>query len=391
MLLLYSSSKFFDYHRPNSDNQSITLDQFVIIVYNQGRIVQNLDIKAMKIKVGVLGATGYTGAELLRLLVSHPGVEISWLTSEKFAGKRISEVFPQFRNLLDLECVKVARLDGLHEVNLVFSCLPHGASMHFVAKLLQTGARVIDFSADFRLNHPDTYERWYKVKHSSNNLLKEAVYGLPEIFRKEIRDAKLVANPGCYATSAIMGLAPLFSKGMIKENSVVVDSKSGLSGGGRAPSLEHHFSESNETASIYGVSGHNQRPEMEQELSRLAGKPVNITFIPHSIAINRGMLTTIYARLKEAKSYDQIFDLYSQYYGGQQFVRIYEKGQFPSVKNVRFSNFCDIGIGFQDDVFISVVALDNLGKGASGQAVQDMNIMFDFPEDEGIKYPGIYP
>jgi N-acetyl-gamma-glutamyl-phosphate reductase len=345
----------------------------------------------MKIKVGVLGATGYTGAELLRLLINHSGVEISWLTSEKFAGRKISEVFPQFRNLLDLQCVKVARLGDLNKVDLVFSCLPHGTSMHFVEKLFLTGARVIDFSADFRLNDPDTYESWYKVKHSSKNLLKEAVYGLPQIFRKEIRDARLVANPGCYATSAIMGLAPLFSKGMIKENSVIVDSKSGLSGGGRAPSLEHHFPESNETASIYGVSGHNQRPEMEQVLSILAGEPVNITFIPHTIPINRGMLTTIYARMKEAKSYDQVLDLYSQHYGGQQFVRIYEKGQFPSVKNVRFSNFCDIGVGFQEDVFISVVALDNLGKGASGQAVQNMNIMFDFPEGEGLNYPGMYP
>ncbi len=345
----------------------------------------------MKLKVGILGATGYTGAELLRLLVSHSWVEISWLTSEKFSGKKISEVFPQLRNLLNLECVNIARLGTLSNVDLAFSCLPHGTSMHFVEKLLLAGARVIDFSADFRFRDGDIYESWYKVKHTNKDFLEEAVYGLPEIYREKIRDAKLVANPGCYSTTAILGLAPLVSEGLLKEESVIVDSKSGLSGAGRAPSLEHHFSESNESASVYGVAGHNQRPEIGQELSNLTGNPVNVTFIPHTIPMSRGILTTIYAKLKEGKSHEDIWDLYKRYYLHNAFVRIYEKGKFPSVKNVRFSNFCDIGVGFQEDVFISVVALDNLGKGASGQAVQNMNIMFDFPEDEGLKYPGMYP
>ncbi len=345
----------------------------------------------MKIKVGILGATGYTGAELLRLLVSHPGVEISWLTSEKFSGKKISEVFSQLINFLDLQCVNIVKLATLDKVDLVFSCLPHGASMHFVEKLLKSGMRVIDFSGDFRINDASAYESWYNLKHRYRDFLKLAVYGLPEIHREKIRLAKLVANPGCYSTTAILGLAPLVSEGLVKDGSVVVDSKSGLSGGGRAPSLEHHFSESNESAAAYGVTGHNQKPEIEQELSNLAGSTVDVTFIPHTIPISRGILTTIYSTLEERLDTEDIFQLYREYYLRDSFIRIYDKGKFPAVKNVRFSNFCDIGIEYQGEHFISVVALDNLGKGASGQAVQNMNIMFDFPEDEGLKYPGMYP
>ncbi len=344
----------------------------------------------MKLKVGILGATGYTGAELIRLLLNHSGVEISWLTSEKFSGKRIWEVFPQFRRFLDLECVNIARLANLSRIDLAFSCLPHGSSMHFVEKLLQTGARVIDFSADFRIKDVSTYENWYRVKHAYRNFLKEAVYGLPEIHREKIRAAKLVANPGCYSTSAILGLAPLFSKGSINVDSIIIDSKSGLTGAGRAPTLELHYSESNESASAYGIEGHRHKPEIEQELSNLGATPVNVIFIPHTVPMSRGILTTIYTRLKERKS-EGIWDLYKQFYLRESFVRIYEEGRLPSVKNVRFSNFCDIGIGFQRDTFISVVALDNLGKGASGQAVQNMNIMLDFPEDEGLNSPGLYP
>jgi N-acetyl-gamma-glutamyl-phosphate reductase len=343
------------------------------------------------IKVGVLGATGYTGVELLRLLLSHPEVEISWLTSEKFSGKKISETFPQLYKLLDLECVSVSQLRNLDKVDVAFSCLPHGTSMHFVSRLIQTGTRVIDFSADFRIKNVATYESWYRSKHPYKDFLKEAVYGLPEIYREKIGDAKVIANPGCYSTSAILGLAPVLQRGWIKGDSVVVDIKAGLSGAGRAPTLEHHFSESNESVSGYGIEGHSQRPEMEQEFSNLAGAPINVTFIPHTVPMSRGILATIYAPLKEKKNYEDIAETYKEYYGGESFVRIYEKGKFPATKNIRFSNFCDIGIGLQEDVLISVVAVDNLVKGASGQAVQNMNIMFDFPEDEGLKSPGMYP
>src|SRR3972149_5075884 len=290
----------------------------------------------MKLKVGILGATGYTGVELIRYLVNHSGVEIAWLTSEKFAGKKISDVFPQLRKFLDLECVNITKLASLSKVDVAFSCLPHGSSMHFVAKLL--------------------------------------------------------ANPGCFSTSVILGLAPLCSNGLLKDRSVIiVDSKAGITGAGRAPSLELHYSECNESVSSYGVEGHRQKPEMEQELSNLVESPTNVTFVPHTVPISRGILTTMYTIFKEKKIEDGIFDLYKQFYIRDSFVRIYEDDELPAVKNVRFSNFCDIGVGFQGDVLISVVALDNLGKGASGQAVQNMNIMFDFPEEEGLKSPVIFP
>ena len=344
----------------------------------------------MKLKVGVLGSTGYAGAELIRLLVNHPGVDISWLTSEKFSGKKIWEVFPQFRKFLDLECTKTAQLGDLSRVDIAFSCLPHGTSMHFVRRLIQVGARVIDFSADFRIKDAATYETWYKSKHAYRDFLDSAVYGLPEIYREKIRDAELVANPGCFSTGVILGLAPLLAKGLVKD-SVIVDSKSGLTGAGRAPSLSVHYSEISESVSAYGVEGHRQKPEMEQELSNLGDTPISITFVAHTIPMSRGILMTMYAKLREKKSEEDILDLFSLYYSKNTFIRIYEKGKLPATKNVRFSNFCDIGIGFQGETFLSVIALDNLGKGAAGQAVQNMNIMFDFPEDDGLKFPGMYP
>jgi len=345
----------------------------------------------MRLKIGVLGATGYTGAELLRLLVNHPGVEVIWLTSEKFAGKDISEVFPHLRGFLEIECNSVQKLKELDKVDLAFSCLPQGTSMHFVKRLLDTGARVIDFSADFRFSNAEVYEDWFKSKHRYKDYLIEAVYGLPEINKAEIMGARLIANPGCYATSVILGLAPLVAEGLLKEDSIIADIKSGLSGGGRAPNLGHHFPEANESVNIDLVSGHNQRPEIEQELSNLADTRIKVTFIPHTVPLNRGILATIYCRLKKKFSLDKAYDIYEQFYKDNNFIRLSQKANLPSTTNVRYSNMCDIGIGFQDDIFVSVVTLDNLGKGASGQAIQNMNIMFDLPETEGLLSTAIYP
>ena len=345
----------------------------------------------MRIKIGVLGATGYTGAELLRLLVNHPGVEVSWLTSEKFAGKDISEVFPHLKGFLEIECNSVQKLKELDKVDLAFSCLPHGTSMHFVKRLLDTGARVIDFSADFRFSNAMVYEDWFKSKHKYKNYLKEAVYGLPELYKEHIMGARLIANPGCYATSVILGLAPLAAEELLKGDSVIADIKSGLSGGGRAPSLGHHFPEANESVNIDSVSGHNQKPEIEQELSNLSNTKVKVTFIPHTVPLNRGILATIYCRLNKKVSLDKVHGIYEEFYSQEKFIRLSQKEDYPCTKNVRYSNMCDIGASFQDDVFVSVVAIDNLGKGACGQAIQNMNIMFDFPETEGLMSTAIYP
>ncbi len=345
----------------------------------------------MKIRIGILGATGYTGAELLRLLLNHSSVEICWLTSEKFTGQKISDVFPHLKGFLDIECCSVRNMDTLEQVDLVFSCLPHGTSMYFVNKMLETGVRVIDFSSDFRFSDKVVYERWFRSKHKYSKYLKEAVYGLPEINKKEIVDARLVANPGCYATSVILGIAPLIKRALISEDSIVADIKTGLSGGGRAPSLKSHFSESNEGMSVDTVSGHNQKPEIEQELSKLGGSSVNVTFIPHQASLDRGILATVYSRLNKRISMSKARDIYDKFYSKCNFVRILDEGELPRTKNVKYSNMCDIGIGFQDNVFVSVIALDNLGKGASGQAVQNINLMFNFPETQGLSSSAVYP
>lgn len=343
------------------------------------------------IKVGILGATGYTGAELLRFLVKHPEVKILWLTSEKFSGKRISDVFPQFRGFVDLECTKVAHLEELDTVDIAFSCLPNGISMHFVKKLIDSGIRVVDLSADFRLRDEKLYESTYKVKHPYKELLREAVYGLPEIHRESIKEARLVTNPGCFSTTLILGIAPLLSEGLINGEFLIVDSKCGVSGKGRAPLSTNLFCEVKESVSVHGLEGHNQKYEMEKEIIDITGYYIPVTFISHTIPINRGILTTVYVPLKTEKKYEHIRDLYKAYYRERPFIRIYESGKLPELKSVSFSNFCDIGFGLHDNVFVCVVAIDNLGKGASGQAVQNMNIMFDFPENEALRYPGIYP
>ena len=326
----------------------------------------------MGIKIGILGATGYTGSELLRLLIDHKGVDLSWLTSEKFAGQKIAEVFPHLSGFLNIECVSVRKLDEQEKVDLVFSCLPHGTSMYFVNKVLDSGARVIDFSSDYRFS-------------------KDAVYGLPEINKEYIIDAKLVANPGCYATSVILGLAPLAIEGLLISDSIVADIKSGLSGGGRAPNLAHHFTEANQDISIGSTTAHEQKTEMEKKLSGLSGSKVNISFIPHTVPLDRGILATIYAKLDKKISIKKLHKIYQKFYDSKKFVRVLETGEYPATKNVRYSNMCDIGIGFQDDVFVAVVAIDNLGKGASAQAVQNMNLMLDFPEDQGLRSAAIYP
>ncbi len=345
----------------------------------------------MRLNVGILGATGYTGAHLLSLLIKHQGVRIVWLTSEKFAGTKIQEVFPHFRNFLNLECRSVSRLKDFEDVDLVFSCLPQGTSMHFAAKLLERGARVIDFSADFRFSRVDTYESLFKTRHKYRDYLKEAVYGLPELFRERIRNARLVANPGCYSTGVILGVSPLLKGGLVRENSVIADAKSGDSGGGRAPTLEHHFPEMNENIRLNPAAASSQGPEMEEVLADFSGADPKITFTPHTVSINRGILTTIYCPLNERVEPDYIRGLYSSLYRDEPFVKLYGDGKFPELKDVRYTNICGIGVGFQEDILISTVVLDNLIKGASGQSVQNMNIMFGFPETESLNYPGLYP
>ena len=341
--------------------------------------------------VGILGATGYTGSELLRILLGHPGVSVEWLTSEKFAGRKISDVFPGLRGFCELECRSVSSFKDLQEVDLVFSCLPHGTAMHFTGRLLDKRVRVIDFSADFRFKDAALYEGLYKAKHRLPQYIGDAVYGIPEIFREDIRGARLVANPGCYATGVILGVMPLLKGGLVNETSIIADAKSGESGAGRAPSLDHHFPESNENAHVNPGAASHQGPEMEEVLSSAAGRKAGVTFIPHNIPVNRGILTTVYTRSKSETDTASVLKVFEDFYRAEPFVRVCPEGKLPDIKDTRYTNSCSIGVTINRDVVLTVVSLDNLVKGASGQAVQNMNLMLGFPETEALGFQGMFP
>jgi len=336
-------------------------------------------------KVSIFGASGYTGLELLRILAMHKDAEVIEATSRQYKGKKISEVFPSLRGFYDnlafsdLEDVKSVKAD------VAFSAMPHGASQEIVPELLKAG-RVIDLSADFRLHDAEVYNKWYG-EHRSSALLSEAVYGLPELHREELKGARLVANPGCYPTSAILALAPLAKKGLITEDSVVIDSKSGVSGAGRSGNLETSFVEVAGGFKAYKVGCHRHTPEIEQELSLAASTPLGVRFTPHLIPASRGILTTAYVELNKEMGLADMHALYSEFYSGERFVRLHPQGSFPDISQVRGSNFCDIGLFVEGRKAIAVSAIDNLVKGASGQAVQNMNILFGLREDTALLTP----
>jgi len=335
-------------------------------------------------KVSVIGATGYTGAELVRILLGHPEVKLGSITSKSFAGKKISDVYPNLNS--DLVCEEI-HLDRVSSDSvLVFVALPHSVSMEVVGKLYSRGKKVIDLSADFRITNPSVYEKWYETTHSQKELLKEAVYGLPEIYRDEIRKASLVANPGCYPTSVILALAPLLENELIEEEGIIIDAKSGVSGAGRKLTLNTHYPEINENLHPYAVEGHRHTPEMEQELGKMAKKKINITFVPHLVPLNRGIISTCYATLKTSLKKADILGFYNDLYDDAPFVQVLSPGEFPHIKDVIYSNRCRIGIAVKGDTkrIIVVSSLDNLVKGASGQAVQNMNLMLGLDERTGL-------
>jgi N-acetyl-gamma-glutamyl-phosphate reductase len=344
------------------------------------------------VKIGIIGASGYTGQELLRILAHHPKVEIAYATSERFAGSAVDEVFPSFTGLIDLQLRKLSLQDIARDADVIFTALPHGQSMDVVAAFIKKRKQVVDLSADFRLKDAALYERWYG-KHSCPDLLSEAVYGLPEIYRDEIKRAQLVANPGCYPTGAILALIPLLEGGMIDPASIIVDAKSGVSGAGRSPSMTNLFGEVAEGLKAYNVAKHRHTPEMEQELSIRTGKGVHILFVPHLIPINRGILSTCYARANGALSTAKANEAFQQRYGKEPFVRIVPSDAFPSTREVRGSNYCDLGVMVDESSgqVIVISAIDNLVKGASGQAVQNMNIMCGFPETMGLEQIPLAP
>ena len=344
------------------------------------------------VKIGIAGASGYTGLELIRLLAGHPEAELTVLTSETYQGQNIAEVFSSLNGVVDLKLRPLD--DGItQDCSVLFLALPHIAAMDKLPVYLQSDCKTIDLSADYRLKDPKDYSDWYSVTHTHPELLEQAVYGLPELHRQSIQTARFIANPGCYPTSVILALAPLLKTDWVDFGSIISDSKSGVSGAGRKTSLSTHYAEVNEGISPYGLAAHRHTPEMEQELSALAGKPVRLTFSPHLVPMTRGMLSTIYINLNEPISDEKLVEHYRNFYKDEYFVRVLNPGIFASSQHVRSSNFCDIGlkVDTRNQRLIITSALDNLIKGASGQAIQNMNIMLSLDEKMGLTAPAIFP
>lgn len=341
------------------------------------------------IKVGIVGATAYTSLELIKLLVKHPGVEIVYLGVRREDKPKIFEIFPSLQKILELRCAGMSPEDMPKGTDLVFITLPPTIAMQYVPRFLQAGVKVIDFSADYRFQDKGIYEKWYKATHSDTANLKGAVYGIPELFRDKIKNARLVSNPGCYPTSAILGLAPLVLKGLIQPNDIIIDAKSGVSGRGREPREDTHYCECNENVEAYNVGVHRHAPEIEQVLSTVAGSDVSICFAPHLVPMNRGILSTIYARLTSQESGTRsqesvIRDEFAEFYRNEPFVRIKQCDELPKTKDVVGTNFCDMAVKVVGNRVIVISCIDNLIKGASGQAVQNMNIMCGVEETAGL-------
>lgn len=350
-------------------------------------------MKKNKVKIAIVGSSGYTGGELFRMLIHHPDSMVSAVTSEKSAGKPLTDIFPQLLGLTDLQCEALDPEAISRKAEFAFLALPHVTAQEAAYQLRKNGTRVVDLSADYRLRDPAAYAAWYEHTHQYPELLKTAVYGLPELHRERIKTASLVANPGCYPTSAILGLAPLLKNRVVDPASIIIDAKSGVSGAGRTPSAAHHFPEVNEGFMAYKVGNHRHTPEIEQELSLVAGIPVTVSFTPHLVPINRGILTTIYASLSYAVDTARLHQLFAEAYRNEPFVRLLPPGRFPNVRNVRGANFCDIGVlaDPRTNRAVVVAAIDNLVKGASGQAIQNMNLMLGFEETAGLRFAGMFP
>lgn len=346
----------------------------------------------MKIKAAIFGASGYTGQELIRILSGHPAVELVAATSRRYADVPVAQVFPSLAGLTTLAYSNATpeELAGLCDV--VFLALPHGVSMEIAPVFIGAGKKVIDLSADYRLRDLDTYEKWY-AKHQSADLIAKAVYGLPELYRQNIKASSLIANPGCYPTSIILGLAPILKSAMVEVSSIIADSASGVSGAGREPVVGSLFCEVDGGFKAYKVGKHRHTPEIEQELNKLAGETFAISFTPHLLPVKRGILSTVYATLKKQISLADLHALYASFYQSEKFVRLCPAGDYPNISSVGGSNYCDIGLACdpRTNRIIVISAIDNLIKGAAGQAVQNMNIVCSLPEDSGLLAAPVYP
>ncbi|MGE0760896.1 MAG: N-acetyl-gamma-glutamyl-phosphate reductase [Pirellulaceae bacterium] len=334
------------------------------------------------VRVGILGATGYTALELIKLLLRHPHVEISALTSRQEGRPPVASVHPQLSGRLDLHLEDLTPEELRERADCIFCCLPHAASAQAIMKIADGSKRIIDFSADYRLRDAASYAHWYGHTHPDPERLGQVVYGLPELFGAQIKQQKLIANPGCYTSTSILALAPLVAGGWVAPQGIIIDAKSGVSGAGRTPKLTTLFPECNESISAYSVGNHRHTPEIEQILSLASGQDVQVVFTPHLVPMDRGILCTIYAKQTRPATEDELLRVMREFYAGQTFVRVVD--HLPATKDVAYTNFCDISLRIARGQLIILACTDNLLKGASGVAVQNFNLMHGFPESMGL-------
>ena len=339
------------------------------------------------IKVGIIGATGYAGSELVRILLGHKDVEIKWYGSRSYIDKKYASIYQNFFQLVDANCMDDNMEVLADQVDVIFTATPQGLCASLVNEEILSKVKIIDLSADFRIKDVKVYEEWYKLEHKSPQFIEEAVYGLCEINREDVKKARLVANPGCYTTCSILTCYPLVKEGIIDPNTIIVDAKSGTSGAGRGAKVDNLFCEVNENMKAYGVATHRHTPEIEEQLGYACGEKITINFTPHLVPMNRGILATAYASLKKDVTYEEVKAIYDKYYADEKFVRVLEKDVCPQTKWVEGSNYVDVNfkIDPRTNRIIMMGAIDNLVKGAAGQAVQNMNLMFELEEDAGLR------
>lgn len=345
------------------------------------------------IKVGIIGATGYAGSELVRILLGHKEAEIQWYGSRSYIDQKYASIYQNFFELVDASCMEDQMEAMADQVDVIFTATPQGLCASLINEEILSKTKVIDLSADFRIKDVKVYEEWYKLEHKSPQYIKEAVYGLCEISREDVKHARLVANPGCYTTCSILTCYPLVKEGLIDPNSLIIDAKSGTSGAGRGAKVDNLFCEVNENMKAYGVATHRHTPEIEEQLGYACGQEIRVNFTPHLVPMNRGILATAYASLKKEVTYEEVKAVYDKYYQQEKFVRVLEKDVCPQTKWVEGSNYVDVNfkIDPRTNRIIMLGAIDNLVKGAAGQAVQNMNLMFGLKESEGLELVPMFP
>jgi len=345
------------------------------------------------IKVGIIGSTGYAGSELVRILMGHKEVEIKWFGSRSYIDKKYYEVYQNMFQIVDATCMDDNIAALAEEVDVIFTATPQGYLASLLNEEILSKVKIVDLSADYRIKDVAVYEEWYKIEHKSPQFIDEAVYGLCEVNREDVKNARLVANPGCYTTCSILTIYPLAKEGLIEMNSIIIDAKSGTSGAGRGAKMDNLFCEVNENMKAYGVASHRHTPEIEEQLGYASGESVTLNFTPHLVPMNRGILVTAYANLKPGVTNEMVQAAYDKYYEDEKFVRVLDKGNFPQTKWVEGSNYVDVNfvIDKRTNRVIMMGAIDNLVKGAAGQAVQNMNLMFGFKESEGLELVPMFP